>query len=291
MLGLFRRRHLWRFLFVILLLCWASGSAAGESAGLPARDWNLRNLERVQALPPDPLTFAVLGDSRGNFPVFEGLLRQMSREPGLRFAVHLGDMVDQGELEQYRPFFKSVEQYLQMPLLAVVGNHELSKDPEGKLYTEIFGPRNYAFHLGSHYFIMFDDTARSGPGEEQYRWLEAELQKSREHKARLVFLHTPLQDPRGGKHRHCLLPDCGRRLTALFKKYRVTRVFAGHIHGFFEGRRDGVPFTITGGGGAKLYGADPQHFFYHYLKVTVKGDRVETQVQRLIEVPQGPLAP
>ncbi|RJR41091.1 MAG: metallophosphoesterase [Deltaproteobacteria bacterium] len=285
MKGLFRRRQLWRFLLTLLILSWAAAAATGESAGFAYRDWNLRNLERIRALQPDPLTFAVLGDNRGNFPVFESLLRQMARDPSLKFAVHLGDMVDKGELEKYRPFFKSLKQYLQIPLLTVIGNHELAADPEGKLYTEIFGPRNYAFHLGSAYFIMFDDAAKSGPGEEQYRWLEAELQKGRGYKIRLVFLHTPLQDPRGGEHGHCLPPESSQKLAALFKKYQVSRVFAAHIHSFFEGRWDGVPYTITAGAGAKLYGADPQHFFYHYLKVTVDGDRVETQVQRLREGP------
>ena len=69
----------------------------------------------------------------------------------------------------------------------------------------------------------------------------------------------------------------------MFKKYRVSHIFAAHIHSFFEGQWDGVPYTITAGAGAKLYGADPQHFFYHYTKVTVKGDRVQTQVHRLQE--------
>jgi hypothetical protein len=225
----------------------------------------------------------VLGDNRGNFPVFENLLRQMSGDKSLQFAIHLGDMVDKGELDKYRPFFQSLRQYLKIPMLALIGNHELAADPEGKLYTEIFGPRNYSFHLGNCYFIMFDDAAKSGPDEEQYRWLEAELKKAGSYRTRLVFLHVPLHDPRGGEHRHCLLPDCGRRLEALFKQYRVTHVFAAHIHGFFEGRWDGVPYTITAGAGAKLYGADPQHFFYHYLKVTVCGDRVQTQVHRLWE--------
>lgn len=277
------RRHLRLVLVVLLIFFWLAGAVWGESGGLPARDWNLQNLKRIQALKPDPLTFAVLGDNRGNFPVFEGLLRQMARDPSLQFAIHLGDMVDRGELPRYRAFFQSLRQLVKMPLLALIGNHELAADPEGKLYTEIFGPRNYAFHLGSHYFIMFDDAAKSGPDEEQYRWLEAELKKAGSYQTRLVFLHTPLHDPRGGEHRHCLLPDCGRRLAALFKKYGVSHIFAAHIHSFFEGRWDGVPFTITAGAGAKLYGADPQHFFYHYTKVTVQGDRVKTQVHRLQE--------
>ena len=71
------------------------------------------------------------------------------------------------------------------------------------------------------------------------------------------------------------------RLAALFKKYRVTHIFAGHIHSYFTGTWDGVPYTISAGAGAPLYGTDPEHFFYHYLKVNVKGDKVQVQVRRL----------
>ena len=268
------------FLFIIYFLPTAVG---GETGPLPARDWNLQNLKLIQALKPDPLTFAVLGDNRGNYPVFEGLLRQMARDPGLQFAIHLGDMVDKGELPRYRTFFQSLRQLLKVPLLALIGNHELAADPEGKLYTQIFGPRNFSFPMGSHYFIMFDDNAKTGPSEAEIRWLEKELQKARSYKTRLVFLHVPLFDPRGGEHHHCLPPESGRRLAALFKKYRVSHVFAAHIHSFFEGHWDGIPYTITAGAGAKLYGTDPLHFFYHYTQVTVQGDRVQTQVRRLQE--------
>lgn len=274
--------RVFRFLLLFFLIISLFTAALGGQTGpLPARNWNLQNLARIQALTPEPLTFAVLGDNRGNLPVFESLLRQMSRDPDLRFAIHLGDMVEKGELPEYRAFFQSMRQILQIPLLALIGNHELAGDPGGKLYTEIFGPRNFSFHLGDHYFIMFDDAGKSGPADEQYRWLETELKKAGGYRTRLVFLHVPLHDPRGGKHHHCLLPDCGRRLAALFKKYRVSHVFAAHIHGFFEGRWDGVPYSITAGAGAKLYGADPRHFFHHYLEVTLRGDRVETKIQRL----------
>lgn len=270
-------------LVIFLILSWLPTAVGGETGPLPARDWNLHNLKRIQALKADTLTLAVLGDSRDNFPVFERLLRQMARDPGSKFAIHLGDMVNQGELERYRSFFQSVRQYLKMPLLAVIGNHELAADQEGKLYTEIFGPRNFSFGLGSHYFIMFDDAAKSGPDAAQIRWLAGELQKAQKYKTRLVFLHTPLFDPRGGEQHHCLPAESGQRLAALFRQYRVTCVFAGHIHGYFEGRWNGVPYAITAGGGAKLYGTDPRHFFFHYLKVTLQGDRIKIQVRRLEE--------
>jgi len=278
-----RRRHILPFLVIFLIFSALPGALGGESGGLPARDWNLHNLKRIQALKTEPVTFAVLGDNRDNFPVLGQMLRQMARDPELQFAIHLGDMVDKGELPRYRRFLQTVRQNLPMPLLAVIGNHELAGDPEGKWYTGIFGPRNFSFHLGSHYFIMFDDNAKSGPDAPSIRWLEGELQKSRNYQTRLVFLHVPLFDPRGGEHHHCLPPESARRLQALFKQYRVTCVFAGHIHSYFEGQWEGVPYAITAGAGAKLYGTDPQHFFYHYLKVTLTGDRVRIQVRPLVE--------
>ena len=278
------RRHPVIILFSILLIFSLLPTAVGGENGLlPARDWNLKNLERLQTIKGATLTFAVFGDNRGNLPVFERLLRQMARDADLQFAVHLGDMVDKGELDGYRSFFLSLRQHLPMPCLTVIGNHELSGDQEGKLYTEIFGPRNYGFHLGGHYFIILDDAAKSGPDSAQIRWLEGELQKARAYRTRLVFLHSPLFDPRGGEHHHCLPPEPASRLLALFKKYQVTRVFAAHIHSYFDGHWDGVPYNITAGAGAKLYGTDPEHFFFHYLKVTLKGGQVHIQVRPLAE--------
>lgn len=269
-------------LFIISLLApWAWG----DSGPLPARDWNPQNLKRLEALPPNPLTFAVLGDSRDNPPVFQGLLRQMARDPDIQFVIHLGDMVDEGDLTRYRGFFQSLRPYLKMPLLAVIGNHELKCDPGGKLYAEIYGPRYFSFQLQGNYFIMLDDAAKTGLDEKQRRWLTAELQKAQAYQTRLVFLHVPLFDPRGGEHHHCLPPESGRRLAALFQEYKVTRIFAAHIHSYFDGTWDGVPYAITAGAGAKLYGNDPRHFFHHYLKVSIQGERLQIQVRPL--GPQG----
>ncbi|MFH1596855.1 MAG: metallophosphoesterase [Pseudomonadota bacterium] len=265
-------------LFIVSLL---APAARGDSGPLPARDWNPQNLKRLVALPPNPLTFAVLGDSRNNPQVFQGLLRQMARDPDIQFVIHLGDMVDEGDLTRYRGFFQSLRPYLKMPLLAVIGNHELQGDPGGKLYAEIYGPRYFSFQLQGNYFIMLDDADKTGLDEKQLNWLTAELQKAQAYQTRLVFLHVPLFDPRGGEHHHCLPPESGRRLAALFQEYKVTRIFAAHIHSYFDGAWDGVPFAITAGAGAKLYGNDPRHFFHHYLKVSIKGDRVQIQVRPL----------
>jgi 3',5'-cyclic AMP phosphodiesterase CpdA len=271
-----------RFVLILLgLLAWATAGLAADLAPLPAKDWNLRQLEQLKAPAGETLTFAVLGDSRSNPAVFAGVLKAMAGDPGLTFAIEVGDMVEQGTLEQFDAFFKQIRSAVRLPFLTVAGNHDLGKNRDLTLYREIFGPDYYAFPVKGHYFIVVNDEEAGGVGEAQWRWLEDELKKSRSYQTRLVFLHTPLFDPRGGDNHHCLPEAAGRRLAALFRRYHVTHVFAGHIHSYFSGNWDGVPYTITAGAGAPLYGSDPAHFFYHYLKVTLRGDQVDVQVQRL----------
>ena len=272
-----------RFGLIILLglLAWVSAGLGADPETLPARDWNPRQVERLQALEGAALTFAVLGDNRSNPEVFGRVLQQLNRDPGLVFAIDVGDMVEQGTLEQFVDFFKQIQPYGRRPFLTVMGNHDLGKNQDLTLYREIFGPDYYAFQLKDNYFIVVNDAEPNGIGEVQWRWLENELKQSQSYKTRLVFLHTPLFDPRGGDNHHCLLEAAGRRLAALLRQYHVTHIFAGHIHSYFTGNWDGVPYTITGGAGAPLYGTDPEHFFYHYLKVTLQEGEVLVEVQRI----------
>jgi serine/threonine-protein phosphatase CPPED1 len=268
-------------LIILWLLAWAAASLAADVAPLPARDWNLRQVERLQAVDGGPLTFAVLGDSRSNPAVFDSLLKAMAGESSLTFAIDIGDMVMQGTLAQFDEFFKQIRPYGRMPFLTVAGNHDLGKNQDQTLYREIFGPDYYAFQVKDASFIVLNNNLRTGMGEAQWAWLEAELKKSQSNKIRLVFFHYPLFDPRGGKFHHALPKEAGQRLAALLRQYHVTHIFASHIHGYFTGDWDGVPYTVSGGGGAPLAGDDPAHFFYHYLKVTLRGDQVDVQVQRL----------
>jgi serine/threonine-protein phosphatase CPPED1 len=268
-------------LILLWLLAWTALGLAADSAPLPARDWNLHQVERLKAPPGDTLSFAVLGDSRSNPEVFERLLQAMAGDPSLTFAIDVGDMVERGTLAQFDAFLKQIRPYGRMPFLTAAGNHDLGKNQDLNLYREIFGPDYYAFQIKDAAFIVLNNNLRTGMGAAQWAWLEAELKKSQSKKIRLVFCHYPLFDPRGGDNHHCLPEAAGTRLAALLRQYHVTHVFTGHIHGYFSGNWDGVPYTITGGAGAPLYGNDPAHFFYHYLKVTLRGDQVDVQVQRL----------
>jgi serine/threonine-protein phosphatase CPPED1 len=268
-------------LIILWLLAWAGAGLAADAAPLPARDWNLRQVERLNVPPGDTLSFAVLGDSRSNPAVFAGVLNAMAGDPSLTFAINVGDMVAQGTLAQFDEFFEQIRPYGRMPFLTVAGNHDLGQNQDLTLYREIFGPDYYAFRVKDASFIVINNNPPTGLGEAQWAWLEAELKKSQSSKIRLVFFHYPLFDPRGGEFNHALPKETGQRLAVLLRQYHVTHIFAGHIHGYFTGDWDGVPYTVTGGAGAPLYGKDPAHFFHHYLKVTLRGDQVKVQVQRL----------
>jgi 3',5'-cyclic AMP phosphodiesterase CpdA len=169
---------------------------------------------------------------------------------------------------------------LAIPFLTAIGNHDLNNGSPDN-YLEIFGPTYYTFQIGQSYFIILDATTESGFDRTERQWLEYELQKAQTSKARFVFMHVPPFDPRGSGFNKCLPEKDRKDLLDLFRRYKVSHLFASHIHGYFSDVWEGVPYTITGGAGGRLQGSDPQHFFHHYIKVHVHDGKVDTTVQRV----------
>lgn len=271
-----RHPGFWIALLILGILSLPLLGRAADTGPLPAAGWNPKNLSRIQAPAAGPLIFAVLGDNRKNTRVLGEMLKEIDGDPSLGFAIHLGDMVWEGDPVNYGLFFRVVRRNLHKPMLTVIGNHELQKNGL-PLYRRIFGQDYYSFRINDHYFIIINDAADTvDPG--QLRWLAAELRKSQTCKTRLVFLHIPLYDPRGGAYHHCLPPEAASRLGGLFKKYKVSHVFAAHIHSYYAGNWEGVPFTVSGGAGASNF---PWPDYFHYLKVPVRGDEVRVQVRPL----------
>ena len=74
------------------------------------------------------------------------------------------------------------------------------------------------------------------------------------------------------------IPRTRDRLEALFAKYKVNIVFAGHEHLYLRKVVNGIVHIITGGGGAPLYAEDKEGGFYHFVLVTVDGNEVTGKV-------------
>ncbi len=238
---------------------------------IPARHWNETALAQVAGVArqkSDSITFAVFGDSKGNLKGYDRLLDAVSRDPEISFAIHLGDMVGGGEDQSFRKFLRHTRAHFTRPLLTLMGNHD---EGEGgrELYDTIFAPAYYSFTLGQTYCMVLDDGMKGSLDEKQLGWLEGELKNARNYPNRLVFMHKPPFDPRPGEA-HCLPKKEAKPLMNLFWKYPVTHLFAGHIHSYYEGEREGIHYVITGGAGSNLEGKNPAHDFFHYMRVTLK---------------------
>ena len=249
---------------------------------LPARDWISENLDQISVADPENFSFAVFGDNKNSNIPFERLLDAVDADPEITFALDLGDTVFDGEREKYRYFLEQVRDHLHKPLLTAIGNHEIKDNGRG-LYAETFGPFYYAFRFGDTAFIILDNANEERLDAWQRTWLEKELQHAQNDNCRIfVFFHVPLFDPRGGSHKHCLHDtEAADDLQKLFKKYKVDHIFCSHIHGYFQGTWNSVPYTVTGGAGAELSGTDSDHYFYHYLKVNIHSNTVTVELCRM----------
>jgi acid phosphatase len=91
-------------------------------------------------------------------------------------------------------------------------------------------------------------------------------------------LYTDLEK---GHHAHDSLdryPESRDRLESLFAKHKVDAVFAGHEHYYQRRMVDGIVHVITGGGGAPVYDREEDGGFFHFVCVTVDGDKVSGEV-------------
>jgi 3',5'-cyclic AMP phosphodiesterase CpdA len=247
-------------------------------APLAVSGWNKNELSRIKLADPNEFAFAVFGDNKGNHSFFEPLLERIDRNKKIAFAIDVGDLVPKGKTRFFRRFLNEVKGHLAIPLLTAIGNHDLNRG-SSDTYREIFGQPYYSFPLGENYFIVLDATTESGFDKAELQWLEEELKKAQTSRTRFVFMHVPPFDPRGNGFHKCL--NDGEELLHLFRDYHVTHLFAAHIHGYFSGVWQGVPYTITGGAGATLQGNDPNHFFHHYVTVHVRQGAAETEVRRI----------
>jgi 3',5'-cyclic AMP phosphodiesterase CpdA len=251
-----------------------------------------RKLVDVEHLPPT-FTFVVIGDNRAGNPstdaVYARLLPMvMDRKPDL--LINVGDQIETPGKREHWSRFWELSRDVSVPYFLTVGNHDVhSTAPLSEmLYLEqVDLPGNelyYSFVAGDALFVVLDsylaDEEKRITGK-QFAWLKGVFESSKQ-KYRFVFLHHPLYpEPGRGKHAGNSLDrytEDRDRLHALFKKYVVTLVFAGHEHLYLRKTVDGIPYVITGGGGAPLYADDENGGFHHFVVMTVDGDTVRGEV-------------
>jgi len=267
---------------VLFFLIWAASAVAGQDQQIAQK---LAALEKIGG----KFSFVVLGDNRSGDKEYSTLLRMaMERKPDL--IVNTGDMIaTPGNIADWAKFWE-LSKIVTVPYFLTVGNHDAHPKVPGseKVYKEqVDLPGNelyYSFVAGNSLFVVLDSFIAGHERRidgDQLKWLEGVLPNANA-KHMFVFLHHPLYtEPGKGKHSgDCLdeYPKDRDRLEALLVQAKVDAVFAGHEHFYQRKTVDGIAHIISGGGGAPMYSKDEEGGFYHYIYVTVDGEKVSGEV-------------
>lgn len=190
-----------------------------------------------------------------------------------------------------------------IPVLPALGNHDLKGDETAALsnyferFPEIEHNRYYAVRAGNTLMLVLDSALDETAGP-QGSWLTAKLD-SIPSDVDFVFIvlhhppYTSSSDAKkyGGGH-SARSPELNlahmleRRQDHL--RARIV-VFSGHVHNYERHEHGGIPYFVTGGGGAHAYPiernpGDPfisKEINYHYLLCEVDGRTLKITMRRL----------
>ena len=235
--------------------------------------------------------FVVYGDTQKNQTIHSTIV-DLALRSNPAFVIHVGDLVDEGDIPQEWIDFFSIESELlkTTSLFPTYGNH----DGDGLFYDSLFytpgDERWYTFTYGNVRFISLevgkDRWPDIEPTSEQYKWLESVLSKN-DHPWLIVFFHMPPYTSEYGsdedRYERTIEETLFVRenLTPLFEKYGVDLVLNGHHHNYQRSRANGITYLVSGGGGARLsHKLKPDEFLVtyqvipHLLEISVEDDQI-----------------
>lgn len=188
-------------------------------------------------------------------------------------------------------------------VLPAIGNHDLKGDEKTALanyfarFPEIHNSRYYSARIDNVLMLVLDSALDETSGE-QGNWLKAKLDSlPGDVDFVVIVLHHPpytsSSDEKkfGGGH-SARSPE--KTLAAMLEA-RQSRmrarfvVFSGHVHNYERHEHGGIPYFVTGGGGAHAYPIErePKDLFqskeinYHYLLAEVDGKTLKVTMNRL----------
>ena len=229
----------------------------------------------------DSFTFVVFGDNRDGDKIFMDLVAKVNQEEGIAFAVNTGDFVSHGRKSEYEKYL-GMESDLKAKIYHVPGNHDLVGGGE-KYFRKYFGHFYYSFDYRNSHFVILNNAFKRHFDAEQFEWLKRDLAKTKKENI-FVFTHRPTADPTEIYKGYIM---SGKKvieeLMGVFRRYKVDYVIAGHIHGYARAERDGTIYIVTGGAGAPLYLPKDFGGFYHYVKISVDGNKIKDKVVKIYE--------
>lgn len=190
-----------------------------------------------------------------------------------------------------------------IPVLPALGNHDLKGDETAALsnyferFPEIERNRYYSVRAGNVLMLVLDSALDETAGP-QGSWLTAKLD-SIPSDVDFVFIvlhhppYTSSSDAKkfGGGHSSRSPEQNLAHVLEQRQEHLRARivVFSGHVHNYERHEHGGIPYFVTGGGGAHAYPIerDPGDLFrsrevnYHYLLGEVDGRTLKITMRRL----------
>lgn len=190
-----------------------------------------------------------------------------------------------------------------IPIYPALGNHDLKGKEAVALgnyfarFPELNGSRYYSVKLGKSVMLVLD-SALDEMGGGQGSWLKEQFAKvpSETSFVFMVFHHPPYTSSSdekqfGGGHSARGTEKALAQFLEERQKHMHARivVFNGHVHNYERHEHGGVTYFVTGGGGAHAYPVPraPGDLYqdkginYHYLLVSVEGDRALVTMNKL----------
>ena len=236
----------------------------------------------------DRLTLAVVGDCQPALPrtPLSQLTHQIMRELRLlrpAFVLYTGDRIwgyreSRQEMLNAYDRFRALAETVGVPFYAALGNHEMQSDPAAvevalEAGNELWG----SFEAGPYHVVVLNTDLVNLEGRitgAQLAWLEEDLAANAGSAGIFVLMHRPLFSWFQGDFN----PDDAAALQALFARYPVRAVFAGHDHFHYEEEHGRIRYITTGGGGGTLYAQPHRGGFAHYLLVHASPEGVDVEV-------------
>ena len=275
-----------------------------QSQSGPERDKNFSHSVTTKMKPwtkreflnqPNNFQFAIVTDRTGGMRpgVFPRAVKKVN-ELQPEFVITVGDLIPGGvrqrnekEIRRQWAEFNGFIEGFEMPFFYLPGNHDVSNGVMDRIWDEQFGVRYYSFVYKNTLFLCLNtqDGEGSKPflGQEQIHWVQEELNKHRDVRWTLVFIHQPLWLSEEGIKRNVngkpviRKSNTGWREVENALRGRKHTVYAGHVHRYAKYERNDVNYYTLGttGGGSALRGRTFGEFDHAtWITMTDQGPRM-----------------
>ncbi len=172
------------------------------------------------------------------------------------FVVITGDFVNNSKSKEQIAAYKSMIAQIDssVKVYMIPGNHDIGKVSRTSIdnYKKNYGETHFSFRYGDCVFIGIDSNIIKEEDKEreevQFKWLEQELQKTKDARFKFVFTHCSVFLKRMDEpvnYSNFSLP-MREKYVRLFQKYGVNAIFAGHLHNNAYGKVGNMEMITIG---------------------------------------------